>query len=236
MIRLKRLIFILGFMACFISADKMTAQKFNQFDENKNRTGVWRKYYSNKRIRYQGKFVNGKEVGVFKFYDRSISSFPIIIKNFSSSSDSLFVQFFTLKGILQSEGAMNGKQREGTWYYYFVDGKILSEENYTNGKLEGEVVNYYPDGKVAERSIYKNGLKNGLSRKYSNKEICIEEVVFALGKENGLAKYFELDGNLKEAGTYKEGSRVGEWAYYLEGEIAPDSLKKAQRGTFKKKN
>ena len=36
----------------------MKAQKINQFDKNKKRTGIWKKYYSNKRIRYVGRFLN----------------------------------------------------------------------------------------------------------------------------------------------------------------------------------
>ena len=236
MINIKRLIFVLSFLACFFSVDKINAQKINQFDKHNNRTGIWRKYYPNKRIRYEGYFLKGKELGVFKFYDISTSSFPVIIKSYFKESDSLFVQFFTLKGKLQSEGLMNGKNREGKWQYYFSDGKILSEENYENGKLEGDVVNYYPNERVAEFSTYKNGLRDGVASKYSDKGILIEEVTFKLGKENGLAKYYELNGKLKETGNYKNGKRVGEWEYYLDGEIASDKIKKENRGTYKKEH
>jgi antitoxin component YwqK of YwqJK toxin-antitoxin module len=42
---------------------------------------------------------------------------------------------------------------------------------------------------------------------------------------NGLAKYFELNGNLKETGFYKNGKRAGKWEYYLDGELAPEQNK-----------
>ena len=38
----------------------VNAQKINQFDANKKRTGVWVKYHPNKRIRYTGEFKNGR--------------------------------------------------------------------------------------------------------------------------------------------------------------------------------
>jgi antitoxin component YwqK of YwqJK toxin-antitoxin module len=207
------------------------AQKINQFNADNKRTGVWKKYHSNKRIRYEGRFKDGKEVGVFKFYDITDSKKPTIIKVFSKDSKKIEVQFYSLKGVLQSEGFFIDRKRVGKWNYYFLDGKIMSEEFYVNGKLDGKLINYYPNGKSAEISMYKNGLKNGKSQKYSSKAILIELITFQNGKPNGLAKYFELNGNLKETGTYKNGIRVGKWEYYMDGEVAPFN---SPKGKFSK--
>ena len=227
---------IFTFFACFFAVKELNAQKINQFDTNKKRTGVWKKYHTNKRIRYQGAFKNGKEVGVFKFFDRASSKFPIAIKKYDKKSDSVFVQFFNIKGRLQSEGAMLHRKREGNWGYYFPNGKILSTEKYKNGQLEGAVTNYYRKGNITEFTEYKNGLKFGVSRKYSSDNILIEEVHFKNGKLNGLAKYFELNGNLKEKGIYKAGKRFGKWDFYLDGEVASAQEKKSSREKFEKKN
>ncbi|MGB1284680.1 MAG: toxin-antitoxin system YwqK family antitoxin, partial [Polaribacter sp.] len=225
MINIKRLFFVSILLSCFFVSSEFNAQKINQFDKNKKRTGVWKKYYPNKRIRYVGEFKNGKEVGVFKFYDITTSKFPVSLKTFSETTDSVFVQFFTRKGILVSEGYLLGKKRVGTWKYYFSSGKLLSQEEYKNGLLEGELINYYPDGIITEKSNYKNGLLHGISQKYSSRNILIEEVNFKNGEPNGVAKYFELNGNLKETGVYKNGKRVGKWEYYLDGEIAKKKKK-----------
>ncbi|QNM86170.1 toxin-antitoxin system YwqK family antitoxin [Polaribacter pectinis] len=236
MINIKRLFFVLAFFACFFTSEDSNAQKINQFDKNKKRTGVWKKYYPNKRIRYSGKFKNGKEVGVFKFYDITQSDHPVIIKTFFEDSDSLFVQFYTLSGKIETEGVLNGKKRTGNWKYFYPDGTLLSEENYKDGKLEGEQLIYYPDGQVTEFAIYKDGLLDGVCSKYSSKGILIEEITYENGKPNGLAQYFELNGNLKETGHYKNGKRVGEWEYYMDGEIASDEVKKEKKkSTYTKK-
>ncbi|WP_299059981.1 toxin-antitoxin system YwqK family antitoxin [uncultured Polaribacter sp.] len=234
MINIKILFLILCFFSCFLASERINAQKINQFDVNKKRTGVWKKYYPNKRLRYTGQFKNGKEVGVFKFYDISSSEHPIIIKTFFEDSDSLFVQFYTLKGKIKTEGVLNDRKRVGNWQYFYPDGTLMSEENYKNGKLEGEQLVYYPNGQVTEFATYKNGLLDGVTSKYSSKGVLIEEVTYKEGKPNGLAKYFELNGNLKETGTYKNGMRVGKWEYYLDGEIATD-LDKKKKNTFTRK-
>lgn len=235
MINIKRLIFVFAFFACFFTSEDINAQKTNQFNENKKRTGVWKKYHPNKRIRYVGTFKNGREVGVFKFYDISTSSHPVIIKTFFETNDSVSVEFFTLKGKLESKGFLIGKKRVGAWSYYFPSGELMSKENYIEGKLEGELINYYPNGKVTELSNYKNGLLNGVSKKYSSKGILIEEATYQNGIQNGVAKYFELNGKLKETGVYKDGKRVGKWEYYMDGEVATEADKKKKSSYTRKK-
>lgn len=234
MLNIKSLYLVLTFSICFFVKNECNAQKINQFDANKKRTGVWKKYYPNKRIRYIGQFENGKEVGIFRFYDITDSRVPTCIKTFSRSSDSVSVAYYSLKGTLKSKGFFIGKKRVGLWKYFFPNGKTLSKEFYVNGKLEGELINYYPNGKPAEITNYKNGLKNGFSKKYSSDGVLIEEVHFENGKPNGLAKYFELNGNLKEKGIYKDGKRFGKWEFYLDGEVASGE-DRTKKKTFTKK-
>ena len=235
MINIKRLFFVLAFFACFFTSATINAQKLNQFDKNNKRTGVWKKYYPNKRIRYVGKFKNGKEVGIFKFYHIVSSKHPVIIKTFFENSDSLFVQFYSQKGKIETEGVLNGRERVGNWKYFYPNGEIMSEENYKNGKLEGEQLIYYPDGLVTEFAVYKNGLKHGVISKYSSEGILIEEITYKEGKPNGLAKYFELNGDLKETGNYNNGKREGTWEYYMDGEISTDKDINKKKSTYTKK-
>ena len=110
MLKIKSLLSLVLILICFFGFQSVEAQKINQFNKNKKRTGVWKKYYSNKRIRYVGRFVNGKEVGTFKYYDITTSKHPTIIKEFSATSDTAKVRFYTLKGKLRSEGLMVGRK------------------------------------------------------------------------------------------------------------------------------
>ncbi|WP_233898438.1 toxin-antitoxin system YwqK family antitoxin [Tenacibaculum piscium] len=194
----------------------VNAQKLNKLDANGKRTGVWKKLYPNGKTRYTGTFQNGKEIGVFKFYDINSSSQPSITKTFVNGTAT--VKFYNKLGKVKTQGKMIGKNRIGKWNYYFLNGKPFSQENYTNGKLDGELINYYPNGKITQQISYKNGLKNGVSKTFTDAGILIEEVLYLNDKLEGKAKYYDLKGNIKEEGVYQKGKRVGKWEFYMDGE------------------
>lgn len=224
--KMKNIHFIIFIVSVCFGSLTINAQKINQFNEDHKRTGVWKKYHSNNRIRYIGTFVNGKEVGSFKYYDITSSKHPTIIKDFLINSDSAKVRYYNLDGKLRSIGYMIGRNRVGKWIYYFPNGNLFSEETYVNGKLEGELKNYYKNGKVLEITEYEKGKKNGFSKKFSDKGILIEEVHYLNDKLHGKGKYFELNGDLKEEGIYKNGLRDGKWEFYIGGEISTEKEKK----------
>ncbi|CAL2101483.1 Antitoxin component YwqK of the YwqJK toxin-antitoxin module [Tenacibaculum sp. 190130A14a] len=225
MIYLKRIFSIILVSSIAFTAT-VSAQKTNQFDENGKRTGVWKKFYNNNKLRYSGKFKAGKEIGVFKFYNIDSYGTPAIVKEFSSKSDSAFVKFYTPKGKVKSKGWMIGKNREGKWMYYFGNGKVFSEENYKDGKLEGVVRNYYPNGKLTEETYYKEGKKEGSSKVYTDDGILIEEVAYVNGKLHGFGKYFNLKGQLQERGNYENGVRKGKWEFFIDGEVVTKRKRK----------
>lgn len=226
MIHLKK-IFSITIISSLVLSATVSAQKINQFDKNGKRTGVWKKFYKNEKIRYSGKFKAGKEVGVFKFYNIDSYGTPSIVKEFSSKSDSAFVKFYTPKGKVKSKGWMIGKNRVGKWMYYFSDGKVFSEENYKDGKLDGVVKNYYPNGKLTEETYYKEGKKDGVSKVYTDEGILIEEVAYLDGKLHGFGKYYNLKGQLQEQGNYENGVRKGKWEFFIDGEIATKKKRKS---------
>lgn len=226
MIKIKRIFSKILLLSTFFIATTQ-AQKINQFDANGKRTGIWKKFYSENKIRYSGEFKNGKEIGVFKFYDINSNGTPSIIKEFSSKSDSAFVKFYTPKGRVKSKGWMIGKNRVGKWMYYFNDGKIFSEENYEAGKLNGVVKNYYPNGKLTEETYYKEGKKEGSSKVYTDSGVLIEEVNYVGGKLHGFGKYYNLKGQLQEQGNYENGIRKGKWEFFIDGEVVDKKKKKS---------
>ena len=216
-------IFLLLSMLFFTAGlQSLSAQnEYNQFDANGKRHGLWKKYYDNNRIRYQGHFNHGKEVGTFKYYSAATSEFPIIVKTFHDNDDLADVKFYDEKGVLQSEGKMRGKLRVGKWLYYHKDGKsIMSEENYVDGKLEGEYKTFYPDGAPTEIATYKNGKLDGNYKKYAIKGHLILDLNYKDGKLNGPASYYSRKtGDLIKKGPYKDDQRVGTWENYVDGEL-----------------
>lgn len=194
-------------------------EKVNQYDENGNKTGVWKKYYKNKNIRYQGQFEADKEVGVFKFYSMVSSEHPIIIKTFSKDAEFAKVAFFTEEGVLESEGEMNKELRVGKWVFYHKEGKtIISEENYVNGLLHGVSKTFYKTGKTTEILFYKEGKLNGNIQRFSDEGILLDDLNYRDGKLEGLANYYDTFGKLRATGKYHNDIKIGEWEYFEDGE------------------
>ena len=76
-------------------------------------------------------------------------------------------------------------------------------------------------------------MKHGFSRKYSDQEILIEEVHYVNDILNGEGKYYELNGDLKEEGYYRNGRRHGKWQFYIGGKKVTEKEKRKQN-KFKK--
>ena len=213
--------FALFLFFAFCGQSVFSQNGINQFDQDGKREGTWKKYYNNSRIRYVGQFESGKEKGTFKYYSASSSEFPIIIKKYHKDDGLADVQFFTTSGILESEGLMDGKKREGKWLFYHSDGKsIMSEENYVSGKLEGTYKTFYPNGELTEITTYKNGVLNGNYKKYSIKGLLYNDFNYVGGKLNGMAVYYSRKtGDLIKKGPFKNDLRVGTWENYVDGEL-----------------
>lgn len=213
---------LLLFSMVFLSAHFSFAQiKINQYDTEGNRNGIWKKYYKNKRLRYQGKFSHGKEIGVFKYFSAAKSDHPIAIKKYNPENSIAEVSFYNENGIIESKGKMDGKKRVGKWLFYHEDGKtVMSEENYVNGKLDGEYKTFYKSGKATEVAYYKNGLLDSVYKKYSIKGHLYQHFTYKLGKLNGKAVYYSRKtGALTTKGTFKNDLRVGTWENYVDGEL-----------------
>ena len=208
------------FSFLFLFGSISAQEKVNQFNKKGERIGVWKKFFSNGKIRYQGQFENGKEVGVFKFYSPVSSKFPIIIKTFIKNSDIALIEYFTLKGLPESKGKIKGKNRVGKWVYFYEDGNaIILEENYKDGILNGDYKVFYKDGKLTKLAHYKDGKLHGNSKKYSPKGILIEDVNYVNGELHGNAAFYEKNGNLKLKGKYEHDLKVGVWDFFKDGKL-----------------
>lgn len=203
-------------LLAFISLSLVYGQeKINQFDAAEKRTGIWEKYYNNQKIRYRGEFKAGKEIGTFKFYSPESSKFPIAIKVFLQENDRIKVSFFSVDGVLQSEGFMKGEERVGRWFYYHPDGKsVMLEENYEEGLLEGVSTTYYKSGKITETKNFNKGVLEGSFKRFSYEGVLLDDLFYKNGKLNGEANYYDINGNLVRSGVYENDEKVGNWRYF----------------------
>jgi len=219
---------IIGLLIFFCGIFTISAQEeMNKVNERGERVGVWKKLYDNGRIRYQGQFESGKEVGVFNYYSMVSSEHPIMIKTFSKENNIATVEFYSESGVIESKGKMNGKNRFGQWFYYHSNGEIvISEENYENGLLNGESKTFYRSGVITEILQYKNGKLHGEIKRFADNGVLIDDLNYNNGKLNGLAKYYDLEGELIYTGQYENDKKIGKWEYFENGKpVSPTKFK-----------
>lgn len=190
----------------------------NQFDESGKRHGKWKGYYpESNRLRYEGEFKNGKEIGTFKYYDDTKSHSLLATREFKETEDACFIVFYSGKYKV-SEGMVVNKKYHGEWRYFHKESTVLMTlENYKDGNLEGVRKVYYKDGTLAEETHYKNGLKDGPCKLYNNAGKLIEDSNYLKGELHGPASFFDQNGLIASKGNYKNGKSVGVWTYYQGG-------------------
>lgn len=221
MIKQNKYIFaILTFICVNIYAQDST----NNFDNNGERHGIWRKNFNNTSLlRYQGQFEHGKEVGLFKFYQLVDNKQSVLsaTKLFNVENSLAKTTFFTSKGKVISEGLMDGKKFVGKWvYYHHKSNTVMTEEFYnTLGVLEGEKRVYYDNGQIAEKISYINGKRAGLSVWYSEEGMIIKEFNYVDDVLHGNSKYYDNQGQLLVEGHYKNGKKHGVWRYFENGKL-----------------
>lgn len=219
----------------FINFSFAQEEKINQFDANGNRHGLWRGVHEkSQRPRYEGTFVNGKETGIFKYFDDTKAGTVIATRDFSKGDGSCYVTMYNQKRNKVSEGLLNkNKENEGEWKYYHQDSpQPMSIEYYKNGKLNGKSVVFYKNGKIASETYYVNGVKEGIYKKFSEKGIVLEEITYKNNQFNGLVTYRDAKGNIIAQGMYEKGLKKGIWKFYENGKLVKevDTNSKDYRG------
>ncbi|MDX1774399.1 antitoxin component YwqK of YwqJK toxin-antitoxin module [Oceanihabitans sediminis] len=214
------------FFCVFILSIFASAQDINQLDAKGKRHGIWKKNFENTNVlRYEGEFLHGKEIGVFKYY-KNVNGKPVIAatKEFNKDNNLAKVSFFASTGKLISEGQMDGKLFVGAWTYYQNRSKnILSIDNYNDkGELDGERLVYYDNGALAQKEIYVNGKLHGPSIWYSETGVVIKEYAYDAGELHGPAKYYTKNGVMVLEGQYKRDRKDGVWKYYENGKLVKE--------------
>ncbi len=234
-----RICFFLSLMAIFFINQAVFSQTdFNKLDEKGKKHGVWKGYYpESKRLRYEGTFEHGKEIGIFKFYD-DVKSQPVIAtREFNAKDNSVYTIFYNQSKNKVSEGKQVNKRNEGEWKYYHENlPDLMILENYKAGKLEGKRMVFYRgsgikgEESIAEEANYSNGLKNGNYKKYTMKGMVLEDSNYKKGQLDGPAIYNDPLGNLVSKGNFKNGKKSGTWEFYQDGKlIKKDNMDKIKR-------
>lgn len=213
------------FILLFIS-NCYCQDNFNQFDQNGLKHGFWKGLFeASKRVRYEGEFDHGVEIGVFNFYEDSDGKILLSTRTFSNNGTEAITVFFDKNKIIISQGKTVNKLHEGEWKY-FHEGTtaLMITENYIKGKLIGSRKVFYLNQQIAEESTYKNGKKEGVYKKYTEQGTLLEESIFKNGEYNGLAIFRDSDGNIASKGPFVNGLKKGKWQFFEGGKLKKEQI------------
>jgi len=176
-----------------------------------------------RKIITEGYHINRKRTGVWNFYDFDRRLF------FS--------------------GSYENDLKVGKWVYK-LDGKIISELFYTNGKIDsvkayhengqlsyflkytdgnnGFAKFYYPSGNLKEFIPIKNGVIDGVCSFYFENGQLHRQVKFKNGKKYSVLKTFDLQGNEIAGGTLLRGTGSSVM-YYLSEKTDVETKMKIHR-------
>ena len=220
----------------FLLTSSLFSQEYNKLDSNGKKHGIWKGIYEqSQRPRYEGTFNEGKEVGMFKFFDDTKAGTVIATREFNLKNNSCYTIFYNQKNNKVSEGNVVNKKFEGEWKYYHENSpSLMTTEFYSDGKLEGVRKVFFASGKIAEETTYSSGIKNGSSKKYTETGIVLEESTFVNGQYDGLALFKSSDGQIVAKGMFKSGKKVDVWKI-LENEKLKDVNMNKQGKKFQKR-
>jgi Uncharacterized protein conserved in bacteria len=198
-----------------ISLDNYSQDTVNQTDASGKKQGFWRKLNSKGEKVYEGRFKADIPIGEFRYYypDGKVKALSVISDNGKYSKTISYFQ----NGKKMAEGNYRDEKKDSLWKFYTdVDGTLISEEYYKEGKKEGVSKNYFPGKGVSEVVNWKNGLREGKWLEfYTDGNIKINGQYKNDEKEGTFRAFYE-SGQIMSVGLYVNGHAQGTWTYFNE--------------------
>ncbi len=106
-----------------------------------------------------------------------------------------------------------------------VDGVVVREEMYLQGKLVDVATNYYEDGNVRQRSTFVDDIQHGPMYSYNTKGVLVEESEWVDGRPDGFIKGYTDTGILESVVEFKAGKQEGmSLAYFPDGTLMLEAV------------
>lgn len=200
---------MIGFFLLLGCSARLAAQTV---DANGLKQGYWKKKdeKTNKLV-YEGEFKDNYPVGKFIYYYPNDSVRAIM--HFRNAGKVAYARLFHASGGRMGEGKYIGEIKDSIWTYYDEAGRLLSKDQYVNGKKDGVCYVYLPDGKVAEERSYKMDVLHGPFKQYLDGKRLRGQGTYNYGLMDGKATYYYPNGVEVASGYYKKGEKNGPWIY-----------------------
>ena len=161
-------------------------QGINRKDQQEQKQGLWVQFFSNRKFKVEGTYLNNLKHGYWKYYQ--------------PNGNLIKVEKWVM-GVLQ-ENSQEVAKVEIKRTLNPQTGKLAFKGSYTNGVPQGVHREYDDEGNVISSKIYNNGV------------VLFEGIVDENGLKQGMWKEYYETGELKAEGRYKDNLKVALWNYY----------------------
>jgi len=183
----------------------------NRLNKNGLKTGYWRAYYKNGKLKSERNYLNGIQKGISKTYD--LKGKIAAIKNFSAdtlngSEDieliKLYKEFYPNTYKEKLVGGFFNNMKQGMYREYDKSGKVINGYIYKNDTI------------LAEGLILDNGTYDGFWKTNFPSGKKYSEGNYEKGAKNGEWIFYYENGKKQQIGKYKNQIPAGEWKWYYE--------------------
>jgi len=192
--------------------DKLKKDTINRVDKKGSKQGIWRKYYTNSNLKYEGNFKDDYRIGQFKFYYENGKIQAISV--FSEKGLKAKTTQYYENGNILSVGNFYDQKKDSLWKLYSLGGVIMAEESYNKGIRTGTWKTYYLNGKLFEIFWFQNDKMNGLYKSLFDDGKTKFEVTYVNDDMEGKATYYTPTGLISETGSFSKSLKVGVWLVY----------------------
>lgn len=196
-------------------------EKEGVFESNR-KTGVWKTYYENGKLKSEITYKNNRPNGYAKiYYENGNISEEGIWKGTKWVGD---YKFYHENGKKAYEWKFNESgKRTGEQKYFYEDGSLRIKGDWIDGKENGVITEYYENGNVKSEKHFAAGEFNESSSKFfAEKKVSVEDIpddtnatiskkhIEETNQENTY-KAFDGNGYHKLFNAYKKVDREGEF-------------------------
>ena len=173
--------------------------RYKLLNGEKNGKGV--KYYTNRKLKFEGEYLNGKKWNG-KGYNID-GNLEFELKNGNGK-----VKKYYDDGKLKFEGEYLNGEKNGYGSEKLFRDLFIFEGEYKNGKKwNGKLNEYFDHNVIKFKGQLINGEKTGAGKEYDQDGNLIFEGEYLNGERNGIGKEYDQDGNLIFEGEYLDGKR-----------------------------
>ncbi len=160
---------------------------------------------------YQGKMTSGKDYSnpletLIAYYPNGKKYFEI---NRTGTHYQGKAQWFYGNGGMEVDGQFTDGLQDGTWKYYYPNGQMSREAHYDLGTNIGELVTYYRDGTVSGKFSYLEGEIHGPNVDYSEEGIMTDSLNYWYGNIDSDRYFYTETGELQHIRVYDLGKIIG---------------------------